>query len=203
MLFILEGAGSSQRQGSHGRVSGNQKASSAFGFAFNNLSSANRFIPVLVGPVVGFYAASLYIIFVRGSFFFGSGIPKSYGDAFAKILGRNRDNLAAMAEKTTTYSEALVLAARVAGSGVWTAPSIFGPVIHIAGLLATIPSMFLLFSQNSSRVQVLFATPLNIFPLFFCKGTPALQAISLIGIMGGLMQLFMLQRQNHRSQMRI
>jgi hypothetical protein len=203
MLFILEGAGSSQRQGSHGRVSGNQKASSAFGFAFNNLSSANRFIPVLVGPVVGFYAASLYIIFVRGSFFFGSGIPKSYGDAFAKILGRNRDNLAAMAEKTTTYSEALVLAARVAGSGVWTAPSIFGPVIHIAGLLATIPSMFLLFSQNSSRVQVLFASPLNIFPLFFCKGTPALQAISLIGIMGGLMQLFMLQRQNHRSQMRI
>lgn len=206
ILLVLEGEGSAQMSGGASRASVTAKsARKGFGISMTNLNPSNRLIPVLAGPLIALYAATLYSIFLRGSVFFGSGIPKSYGDAFAKILGRNRDSLASMAEKTTTYSHALVLAARVAGSGVWTSPSILGPIIHIAGFVATVPSISLLLFQytKANRAQVLFAMPLNIFPLFFCKGIPALQAISLIGMAGSLSQLIVLQKSGRRSQMRI
>jgi hypothetical protein len=206
MLLVLEGESTSQRSGGVMRTSGSsRKLKNGLGIALNHLNKSNRFVPMLVGPVVALYVATFYSILLRGSFFFGSGIPKSYGDAFAKILGRNRDSLASMAQKTTTYSEALVLAARVAGSGVWTSSNILGPIIHLAGLVATVPSVFLLVYQNvrANRAQVLFALPLNVFPLLFCKGTPALQAISLIGLVGGLAQLLVLHNNNRRLQMRI
>jgi hypothetical protein len=173
-----------------------------------HLTSANRIVPPLFGIFAIFYLAGLYGIFLRGSPFTGGGVPKNHGEFLSSMLGRNKDALASMAEKTASYSDALVIAARLAGSGIWTTSSMFGPLIHIAGFAATVPSVFLLLSQlwygvPKHRAQVLFAMPLNIFPILFCKGTPTVQAIGLIGMMGGLLQLFSLQHQGHRSQMRI
>lgn len=211
ILLGLEGeSSSSDRRSRVSRVSaGATKPSKiSMGIPLNNLNGSNRFVPVVAGIVYVFYIAGLYSIFIRGSILLGTAVPTSHADVIASIVGRNRDVLASMAEKATSYSEALVISARLAGSGFWTSSNILGPLIHLVGLVATIPSIYLLFSQMwsgvaTSKAQVLFAVPFNIFTLLFCKGTPTLQAVALIGMVGGLLQLFVLQQHGRRSHMRI
>jgi hypothetical protein len=211
LLGLESESSSSDRRGnrmSRVAMGASRQPKPSMGITLKNLNSSNRFVPAIAGIVGVFYMAGLYSIFLRGSLLLGTAVPTNHEEVLSSIIFRNRDTLASMAQKATSYSEALVISARLAGSGFWTSGSIFGPLIHLGGVVATIPSMYLFLSQmwsgtSSSNAQVLFALPFNIFTILFCKGTPAIQAVAVIGIVGGLMQLFVLQQRGMRARMRI
>jgi hypothetical protein len=209
VLLLLEGEATTEKRNRVSRMGGTTgKPVKAMGVTLKNLGDSNRLAPPLVSTVCIFYLAGLYSIFIRGSVYIGSNVPKTHREAMSSILGRNKDAVTAMAERATSYSQALVLSARLAGSGFWTASNPIGPLIHLAGIAATIPSIFLLAMQlwtgvKRSRAQVVFALPFNIFTLLFCKGTPSVQAVAVIAVSGGLLQLLQLQRNERRSHMRI
>jgi hypothetical protein len=118
------------------------------------------------------------------------------------------DNLAAMAKKDISQSQTLILSARLAGASIWTSNSIMGPIIHLCGLIAAVPSIFLLVSDMWSgidvpRAQVTLALPLNAIPLLFCKGTPTLRAAAIIGVVGAITQVMSLKERGHKSQLRM
>ena len=208
VLLLLEGEATVEKRNRVSRMGGTTgKPVKVMGITLKNLGDSNRIVPPLAFTALAFYLAGLYTIFLRGSVYIGSNVPKTHKEAMS-LFGRNRDAVDMMVEKATSYSQALVLSARLAGSGFWTTSNPFGPIIHLAGIAATVPSMFLLVSQlwtgiKRSRAQVVFALPFNIFTILFCKGTPSVQAVAVIAIVGGLLQLLNLQRTERRSHMRI
>lgn len=209
VLLLLDGEASAEKRNRVSRMGGTTgKPVKGMGITFKNLRQSNRIVPPMAATVLTLYLAGLYSIFLRGSIYIGSNVPKTHKEAVSNIMGRGKDALASMAERATSYSQALVLSARLAGSGFWTSSNPISPLIHLAGLAATVPSIFLVLMQmwtgvKSSRSQVVFALPFNVFPIFFCKGTPSVQAVAIMALVGGLLQLFGLQRSERRSQMRI
>jgi len=208
MLFALEGEDSHQSRSRVDRINSRniKTTKQATSVLLKNLNASNRYAPLLICTLLVLYMATLYTIFLRGSFFFGSSVPKSHVDVFSSIFEKN--SLAAMAEKSISQSQALVVSARLAGSGFWTAGNFIGPLLHICGLAAAVPSAFLLIAQVWSgivipKAQVVFALPLNAVPLLLCKGIPSLRVASLVGLIGGVVQLIVLQQRDHRSHMRI
>jgi hypothetical protein len=208
LLLALEGETGGERRSRVSRIStGSSKApSSTVGLTLSSLSDSNRLGPPIAGTVAVLYLAGLYAIFLRGSFLFGSSVATSHSDLFAKVNGK--DPLAQLAQRSVSHSLSLVVSARMAGSGFWTASNPLGPLIHLGGLVATVPSLYLLLSQvwtgiKAPKPQVIVTLPANLIPLLFCRGISAIPAAALVGFVGGLLQLLHLQRSDRRSQMRI
>jgi hypothetical protein len=210
ILLVLDGEVSSARRGRVSRVSTtNAKApKSIIGLQLKNLNSSNRLVPLIAGTAAVFLAATFYTILLRGSFLFDDAVAKSHVDVFAKVFGKERDVLATMAEKSMSHSQALVTSARLAGSGVWTSDSIFGPLLHLGGFVSTLPSLYFFITQQWKstpvpKAQVTLALPLTLIPLVLCRGIPSLVASALIGLLGGFYQLISFSNKAQRSQMRI
>ena len=211
ILLALEGEESNEKRGRITRVSGtNAKASvKTMGLTFHRLNPSNRLVPLLMGTVAVFVGATLYTIFLRGSFFFGGArVAKSHVDVFRNVFQNEGDDLSKLAEKAVSHSQALVTSARLAGSGFWTADSLFGPLLHLGGLVTAIPNIYLLlqqqwFGMNIATATITLALPLNLVPVVLCKGIPSLRAVGIIGSLGAIFQLLSMRRSNRRSQMRI
>lgn len=208
MLLSLEGETGGERRSRLSRISagGSKPPIPSIGLTLPTLSDSNRLAPLLAATVAVFYVASLYAIFLRGSILFRSSVVSSHSELFSKVKGS--DTLANLAQRSVSHSLSLVVSARMAGSGFWTASNPLGPLIHLGGLIATVPSLYLLLSQSWSGVkapkpQVIVALPVNLIPLLFCRGIPAIPAVALVGLLGGLLQLLNLYRTSRRSQMRI
>jgi hypothetical protein len=211
MLLALEGEVSNERRSRVSRIGHTTNAKpprKTIGLPLEKLSLSNRFAPLVMGTLIVFSTATLYAIFLRGSFLFGGAVATSHLDVFSKVVGKNTDTLAQMAQLSISHSQALVVSARMAGSGFWTSGNPLGPLLHLCGLAATVPSGFLLVSQMWSgssvpKSQVVIALPLNSIPLLFCRGVPTIPVAAIIGTVGGLIQLLNLQRSDRRSHMRI
>jgi hypothetical protein len=94
------------------------------------------------------------------------------------------------------------------GSGFWTSDSLFGPLLHLGGIVAVLPTLYLLYQkrwqgQPVPASQITLALPLNAIPLLLCRGIPSLQAAALVAIVGGLMQVLNLKNADRQSKMRI
>jgi hypothetical protein len=99
-----------------------------------------------------------------------------------------------------------VTSAKLAGSGFWTADGMFGPLLHVAGLIATLPSLYFLVTQlwtGERTSKAAISAPLNLVPLALCKGIAALRALSLFGLIGGLLQIVTPQQHDKQSRMQI
>jgi hypothetical protein len=210
ILLALEGEASGDRRSRVSRISATnaKQPKKTMGVTLTKLSASNRFAPVVAGTFLVFFTATIYTILLRGSFLFPGSAAKSHVDVFSNVFGKKTDFLATMAEKSVSHSEALVMSARLAGSGLWTSSNPLGPLIHLGGLVAAAPSAFLLVSQLWSaaqvpKAQVILALPLNSIPLLLCRGTPTLRAAALLGVLGGLFQLLNLRNSDRRSHMRI
>jgi hypothetical protein len=205
ILLLLEGEISHERRSRVSRISAtdSKRTRKIIGIAFTKLTSSNRFVPVIAGSVSVFFIASLYTILLRGSFFFGSDALQRHEDA---VTATSPDALAKLVEKSTLQSKTLLVSARLAGASLWLSTSIVGPAIHLCGMLAAIPSLFLLLSDmwsgvNIPQAQVSLSLPLNAIPLLFCKGTPTLQAAALIGAIGGVYQILNLNKKVRQQTM--
>jgi hypothetical protein len=212
ILLALEGEVSNDRRGRVQRVSGTnaKPPKQSMGFTLTNLGPSNRLVPLVMGVVMVFLLATVYTILLRGSFLVGGSAAKSVKDVVAKVAYGNRKgiDLKTLVEKSISNSQALVTSAGLAGSGIWTSNSILGPLLHLGGLVATLPSLFLLIAQlwsgtSAPKAQITLALPLNLIPLILCRGIPSLRAAAIIGMLGGLFQLLNLQRHDQRSHMRI
>jgi hypothetical protein len=212
MLLALEGESSSERRSRVSRISagGSRPPASTIGLPLPNLSASNRFAPPVAATFLVFFVAALYAIFLRGSFLFGSVSTSHYDhyDLISKVSGGNSAKLAKLAQRSVSHSLSLVVSARLAGSGFWTASNPLGPLIHLGGLVATVPSVFVLLSHmwrglKVPKSQVIVALPVNLIPLLFCRGVPAIRAAAMVGSIGGLLQLLNMHRSDRRSQMRI
>ena len=81
-------------------------------------------------------------------------------------------------------------------------------MLHLAGILATIPSFFLLFNrfwlgQPVPSNQVTFCLPLNVVPVALCRGLPGLLAASLLIVVGAVAQLLLRLQVEQSSRMRL
>jgi len=209
ILLALEGEGSAETRSRVSRVSTiSKKSSKVLGITMRNLNASNRYVPPVAGTILVFYLAGLYNIFLRGSPFFDSKLNlKGAGSTLADFLGKNKNILGSLVENASSNSRAFTLSNSLEGSGFWTATSIFGPIVHVAGLLATIPSAYLFLSQNwygmrRSNSQILPVLPLNILPILFCKGTPMVRALGVILLFWGIVQMTLLKQNGNRSHMR-
>jgi len=216
VLFALEGESQSRRSARKVRGtadSSRAKRSSTFGLTLTSLTRSNQFAPSLSSIVIVLVVASAYAILLRGCGVFEAAT--SHSDTFSSIFGKGgtsgggaQDDLARMAEKNMIHSRALAVSARLAGSGFWTAKSLKGPLLHLAGLCATLPSLYFVVNNSwtghkVSSSMLTLLTPLNIFPLIFCRGIPSLRVVAAVGLIFGLLQLLFQRNSTRRSNMRI
>ncbi len=209
ILLALEGEGSAEGSSRAPRMLGRTKKSTkVLGITMKNLNGSNQFVPPIAATMIVFYSVGLFTIFLRGAPFLGSTFSlEGAGDTLTGILRKNKDILGVLAEKATQHSRSYLISSHLEGSGIWTASSMAGPVLHAAGLVATIPSAYFLLTESwygikTPRAQILFALPLNILPVLFCKGTPTIRALGIILLLAGLMQISSSRNNNKRSHMR-
>ncbi len=211
ILLALEGEGSTEGHSRAPRMLGRTKKSTkVLGITMKNLNGSNKFVPPIAATMTVLYLVGLYTIFLRGAPFLGFKInSEGTGDTLPFLLrDKSKDNLTTLAEKASQSSRAYSISSHLEGSGIWTAASMMGPMLQVAGLAATIPSAYFLLSEswygiNTPRNQILFALPLNIIPLVLCKGTPTVRALGIILFLAGLVQLSSSRnRRTTRSQMR-
>jgi len=209
ILLALEGEGSTETRTRVSRVSGSTKKSTKIlGITMKNLNASNQFVPPIAGTLIVFYLVGLYSIFLRGSPLGSKFFLKSPDETLSGILGKNKDILGLMAEKAKLNSRAYVISTRLQECGFWTSKIIFGPILHVSGLVATLPSAYFLLSEiwygaKRSRAQILVALPLNVLPVIICRGTPTIRAVGIILLLGGMMQLSLSRQNGNRSHMRI
>eukprot|EP00526_Cylindrotheca_closterium_P002121 CAMPEP_0113661046 /NCGR_PEP_ID=MMETSP0017_2-20120614/33222_1 /TAXON_ID=2856 /ORGANISM="Cylindrotheca closterium" /LENGTH=1070 /DNA_ID=CAMNT_0000575717 /DNA_START=51 /DNA_END=3263 /DNA_ORIENTATION=- /assembly_acc=CAM_ASM_000147 len=204
IMLLLEGETSNERRSRVSRISGTnaKPANKTIGINFPNLTRSNQFVPPLVASIFVFLAASLYTIFFRGFFSLG-GTEKSSEETLATA-----GTLISMAQRTISHNKAMAFASRLGNASLWTSTTMMGPIMHISGLVATIPSLYLLvsgmwYASNVPKAQVTLFLPFNLVPVFFCTGTPTLRAVGVICLVGGILQITELSKQGHRSQMRM
>lgn len=219
ILLVLEGD-KSEGRGRIKRISATTPkptGGSIFRLNLPNLKRSNEFYPVLMGTTLVFLGASAYAILIRGSGLFSlfgaSSIARSHSDLFTSVFGstgssEGEDDLAVLAKKTILHSQALTTSAKLAGSGFWTSDSLFGPLLHLGGIMAVLPTLYLLYQkrwqgQPIPASQITLALPLNAIPLLLCRGIPSLQAAALVAIASGLMQVLNLKNADRQSKMRI
>jgi len=184
-----------------------------------NLNSTTKFVPPLMGSVVVFLYASLYVILVRGSgILFFEKIAVDHQDLYKSATavsedGKSLEDLATLYQQAMVHNRAMYASAQLAGAGFWTSPSIFGPLLHLGGVAACLPSLYLLTrylwfgggasTHSVSAAHVTMALPLNSIPIFLCRGIPSLQAAAWVALVGGLLQLFNMRILDRQSKMRI
>lgn len=215
ILLALEGETNTGRSSRIQKLSASQaKAKHPFGVNFDKLQHSNRFAPVLAGTALVFVCASIHAILFRGAgwFFVGSGdgIATSSEDVFAAVYGSSSklDDVATLAEKNLIHSRVMVTAAKLAGAGFFTSKSIFGPLLHLGGLVATFPSLFLLVSYmwNGQKIPLATATlslPLNLIPILLCRGIPTIYSAAMLGGIGGCLEVLSARQKNWESNMQI
>ena len=214
LLLALEG-----EQGGNGRTKRvtsqpQRTAKSSFGITFDSLIAGNSWVPMITGTSVVLIVASFYAVFLRGAgflSFLGTGnVARSHKDVFAGVFGERKDHdLASLAEKAMSHVTALATSAKLASAGFWTAESIAGPIFHLIGILAVLPSLYLLVSQGwtgqlqTSTSLLMLSLPLNAIPIFISRGIPSLQAAAFLGLAGGLIQMVLVKQKSQASKMRI
>merc|ERR1739845_218279 len=106
------------------------------------------------------------------------------------------DDVAMMARKSVVHTSTMVAAAKLSGSGIWTSGNVMGPTMHTFGLLSILPILKYLVSHSwygsaASSGKIMLALPLSLLAIFIGQGIPSLVAVSVIVLVGGLMQLTM------------
>ena len=213
VLFALEGESGATRRTS--RVTSSSKTTkSSLGINLPMLTPANAWVSFVVGAASIFCIASFYAICLRGAGLgklFGLGtVAKSHEDVFASVFGggHSQDNdhdLAALAEKAISHSHALATSAKLAASGFWTSGSFFGPLWHLLGLAAVLPSLWLLVTEKwlGSRVStssIVMFLPAHLLPLLLCRGVPTLQGAAAVSCLGGLLQWSLHSQSEHQAR---
>jgi len=224
ILLLLEGESGetiSNRRTYHLAGSG-RKALPTFGFNFQSLTRANRFSPPLAGTVLVFLIASLHAVLLRGCAWLavtriGRGdSSKSSTDVFSNMYdflskvtrAKHKEDVANMARTNVFQSKAVASAAKLAGASMWTSQSMMGPFLHLLGVASVIPSLYVLVADSWSPKQqssgrILALLPLNLIPLFLCRGIPCLWAAALVGIVGGIAQSIASRQKSYVSHMRM
>ena len=211
ILLALEGevAGGSRRSKIQFMSGSSKQSSSSFGVNFQRLGPSNRLAPPVAACLAVLFCASVYSIFFRGCGWLV--VPTNPEQVFANVYGKSRttagDDLASIVQKSIVHDQIMTTTAKLAGSGFWTSSSLYGPLLHLVGLLATLPSQYLLvnylWTGDVSTKGVMIATPLNLVPLLLCKGIPTLRAGAVIGLIGGVVQLVSGRRHTRQSKMAI
>jgi hypothetical protein len=217
ILLFLESERSSLSR-HHATVTTSTKLDrSALRLNLAHLTRRNRWFPLFMGTVFVFLCSSLYVVLLRGSgveSILGGAVANSPVDIFRSITGSSSsprgspDQLAILAKASISHSTALKTAANLAASGFWTAGSFFGPVLHLAGVLATLPSLYLLTIQIwlgkvVPSSQITLGLPLNIVPIVLCRGIPSLIAAAVLTASASAVQLLVRRQIEHNSQMLI
>jgi len=217
ILLLLEGEGNeSQRSHRLSSSSSSSKKGTFSGLVLSSLTQSNRIAPLMAGTIGVFLAASEYAILLRGcglaklGFLFGADdIIKSHEDVFSHVYGSasrttgvgGLDDVASMARKSVVHSKTMIAAAKLAGSGLWTSKSLFGPLIHMFGIVVILPSLYYLVrhawsGKVPSMGRVWCALPLNLVPLLLCRGIPSLSAAATFGIVGGFIQVNVMRNRD-------
>ena len=223
ILLFLEGeAGEtiSNRRAYNIAASSSRRSLPTFGITFQSLTRANRFAPPLVATVSVFLFASIHAVLFRGCGWLslnilaqGEGATKNSKDVFSNVYGfLNKVTGAEQKEgdKRTNVlqSKAVAAAAKLAAASVWTSHSFMSPILHLAGIASVVPSLYLLAvgswsSKEQPASRILALLPLNLVPLFICRGIPSLWAAAAVGIVGGLIQAISSRQRNYVSHMRM
>jgi hypothetical protein len=187
---------------------GSSKPKSSFGINFQNLGPSNRFAPPAAACVAVLVCATIYAIFFRGCGWLA--VPTNHEQIFANIYGDKHmtggDDLASIVKKNIVHDHIMTTSAKLAGSGFWTAEGMFGPLLHVVGLVTTLPSLYFLVTHSwtgERSAKAAISAPLNLLPVFLCKGIPALRALAWIGLIGGLLQILTRRQHDQQSRMQI
>lgn len=209
ILLGLDGEASGPRRNKLQFMGGPGKSNaSSFGINLQKLGPSNRFAPPVAACVLVLLCASIYAIFIRGCGLLA--VPTDHEQVFAQVYGDGRttgdSDLSSVLKKSAVHDRIMTSSAKLAGSGFWTAGNIFGPLLHLGGLIATLPSLYFLViglwtGEKTSKAAM--AAPLNLIPLILCKGISALRACGLIGLIGGVIQAITRQKHDRSSKMQI
>jgi len=212
ILLLLEGEGSSGGGRKKYQVSSTKAKTK--GLVLPTLTRSNWFAPLLAGTVSVFLVATCYAIFLRGcglskfSFLFGgSDLTKSQDDVLSHVHGsaskitgiRALDDVATMAKKSVVHTRTMVASIKLGDSGIWTARNIWGPLMHMMGLVAVLPSLQYLvrhscFGAAPSARIVLLTLPPNVLAMAIGRGIPSLIALAAISCVGGMIQYTIVEK---------
>eukprot|EP00547_Thalassionema_nitzschioides_P016769 CAMPEP_0194235990 /NCGR_PEP_ID=MMETSP0158-20130606/3343_1 /TAXON_ID=33649 /ORGANISM="Thalassionema nitzschioides, Strain L26-B" /LENGTH=1209 /DNA_ID=CAMNT_0038969619 /DNA_START=43 /DNA_END=3669 /DNA_ORIENTATION=+ len=144
ILLLLEGEHSANNS-NHGyrnnHVSGKPQSVQYtwMSLNFHQLSKSNRLAPLLTAISAVLVCASLYSIILRGVL--TAATPENvYESIFNESNGA--DDLASLARKNLQHRQAIQIAAKLSGTSFWTASNPFTPILFLAGVFATFPSIY-------------------------------------------------------------
>lgn len=212
ILLLLEGEGSSG--GGRKKYHVSSTKSKTKGLVLPNLTRSNWFAPLLAGTLSVFLVSTCYAIFLRGCglskfslLFGGSDLTKSQDDVLSHVHGsaskitgiRALDDVATMAKMSVVHTRTMVASIKLSDSGIWTARNIWGPLMHMMGLVAVLPSLQYLvrhscFGAAPSTRIVLLALPLNVLAMTIGRGIPSLIALAAISCVGGMIQYTVVEK---------
>lgn len=184
-----------------------QTTEPVFGITLPPLTTLRRFYLALGATTSIFVIVSLYAVLLRG--LFQSHV--SHEDVYHHFYGstsdgdhdhQSDDHIAKMVQQDHAHSHAVVQAAKLAGCSFWTSTSCYGPILHFVGILAIIPSLYMVVSslggwwswplsggglgRRASYSLMSRWVPLHIFPFILCHGIPSLRAASVVGFLVGV-----------------
>ncbi|GKY95566.1 hypothetical protein MPSEU_000518100 [Mayamaea pseudoterrestris] len=211
MLFLLEGESKLERSAFKGTREATSQTVVGSCFSFPSLRRSNRWAPVYFASVAVFLTTSVYSILLRGSGFLSlldGAVAHTHNDLLDALSRDKTDELGWGGDIFIVRNSLLSSSAQLAGSSIWTAPNVFGPLLHLAGLLATLPSLWLLFActikaKAVSCTHVSFALLFCLIPVIACYKIPSVQVTGFLALLGGVYQAFYEQRAKKESMMRI
>jgi hypothetical protein len=214
LLLLLEGESNFARKTSK-YIGPSGHKSERLIFSFPHLHRSNRWAPLFFASVSVLLTASLYSILLRGAWFlsvFDEGMARNNNELLNALFreethGKAQDLAALAGENILLSNAALASSARLAGSSIWTATNFSRPILNLIGLLATLPSLRLLFiramkTQSTPLPQVTLALSFTIIPIVACQ-IPGLQVTGVMALFGGLYQVVGQRQADKESRMRI
>jgi hypothetical protein len=205
ILLLLDGESSTSRGGRKRISSTSQSGATTNWMCLNlpQLKDSNKLAPTMTAIVIVLVSASLYSILIRG-LWSAATRERLYDSIYTNSAGA--EDLATLAKQNLLHRQAVQTAAALAGASFWTAPSPMTPLLYLAGVAATLPSLygFVLFlwgSVTSGAWAVV--VPFNLLPLVACRGLPPLFASAVLGALGGLYHAISMRGQQQQSNMRI
>ena len=170
-----------------------REIASAF-FSESDYPLARLIIPCLLGTGVVYILTTFYCIFLRGFSFSLGSIPesspmqKNHNEMFRTIMKSNfpmkHNQELLLTQSVLSHDEVIASSAKLAAAGIWTSNHLLGPLLHILGFLAILPTWYFPFTtaKNHNSVNVGTILPLNMFTLFVSRGIPSLIAAMWLGL---------------------
>jgi hypothetical protein len=157
--------------------------------------------------------AVFYVLFFRGcpldmNKFHGYEAIISTFQAIGEDTTSSFEEVVSTLYSHMNHHNLIIVASKLAGSGFWTSEYLYGPFLHLFGVILILPfwihyAKYTLDGKRQTSSFITLCVSLCAFPLLFCYGIPHLRAASFLGLVVGVVHAMNMNRIQWAERMQI